>query len=147
MSLTLPTIAVESAKEAAHRLLELCMTDAPPLDRDAVRSHALDVIEALTPDEDHPTCPEGGAPDPETGAYCPTCLARQAPERIHPLFLDETLILPPGVPGPGLRAHFPVLAVCPECQQGKHGNCDTTAWDHITDTPTACSCTHPVVGA
>lgn len=30
--------------------------------------------------------------------------------------------------------------VCPECKQGKHGNCDGTAWSDWTDTPTYCRC-------
>lgn len=36
--------------------------------------------------------------------------------------------------------------VCPDCTAGKHPNCDGTAWDHVTDAPTACTCTdgdHP----
>lgn len=31
---------------------------------------------------------------------------------------------------------------CPECDQGKHGNCDGTAWDFAEDEPTICCCTH-----
>lgn len=31
-------------------------------------------------------------------------------------------------------------AICPECTQGKHGNCDGGAWDLDTDQPTACDC-------
>jgi hypothetical protein len=34
----------------------------------------------------------------------------------------------------------PPLPTCPECVQGKHGNCDGTAWDFETDKPTACKC-------
>ena len=29
---------------------------------------------------------------------------------------------------------------CPECEQGKHANCDTTAWDNLTDQPSVCGC-------
>lgn len=29
---------------------------------------------------------------------------------------------------------------CPECVQGKHGNCDGTAWDDERDCLTICSC-------
>lgn len=29
---------------------------------------------------------------------------------------------------------------CPECRQGKHGNCDGTAWDDATDAPAGCPC-------
>ena len=29
---------------------------------------------------------------------------------------------------------------CPECHVGKHGNCDTTAWDYTLDTPCPCPC-------
>lgn len=32
------------------------------------------------------------------------------------------------------------MSTCPECVAGKHRNCDTTAWDHDTDQPTACAC-------
>jgi hypothetical protein len=32
------------------------------------------------------------------------------------------------------------MSVCPECTQGKHGNCDGTAWDNETDAPTHCAC-------
>lgn len=28
----------------------------------------------------------------------------------------------------------------PECVQGKHPNCDGTAWDEATDQPTDCLC-------
>lgn len=30
--------------------------------------------------------------------------------------------------------------VCPECVQGKHSNCDGTAWDFELDQLTACGC-------
>lgn len=73
--------------------------------------------------------------------------------RRHPLFLDHDLIMPAGVPGgsslellhraAGCRCFVvPAGAVCPECEQGKCGNCDTTAWDLELDEPTACTCTH-----
>lgn len=29
---------------------------------------------------------------------------------------------------------------CPECQQGKHDNCDTTSWNVVTDEPQPCPC-------
>jgi hypothetical protein len=29
---------------------------------------------------------------------------------------------------------------CPECQQGKHGNCDGTSWDDLLDQPCPCPC-------
>lgn len=32
------------------------------------------------------------------------------------------------------------VAVCPECAAGKHGNCDGSAWDFLTDEPTSCPC-------
>lgn len=32
--------------------------------------------------------------------------------------------------------------VCPECRDGKHANCDGTAWDDHTDQPTHCACGH-----
>lgn len=35
------------------------------------------------------------------------------------------------------------LHFCPECSQGKHGNCDGTAWDNEADAPTACTCPDP----
>lgn len=35
---------------------------------------------------------------------------------------------------------FPPPEACPECVQGKHGNCDGTAWDDKADAPTACPC-------
>jgi hypothetical protein len=30
--------------------------------------------------------------------------------------------------------------VCPECETGKHRNCDGDAWCHQYDTPTSCAC-------
>lgn len=51
------------------------------------------------------------------------------------------------------RAHFcegacdpsrhpiaPVATACPECAQGKHGNCDGQAWDFTLDEMTPCQC-------
>ena len=29
---------------------------------------------------------------------------------------------------------------CPECAQGKHGNCDGRAWDLELDEPAICEC-------
>jgi hypothetical protein len=29
---------------------------------------------------------------------------------------------------------------CPECAQGKHANCDGTAWDDAADTIGTCEC-------
>jgi hypothetical protein len=29
---------------------------------------------------------------------------------------------------------------CPECEQGKHGNCDGTTWDDLLDQPAPCPC-------
>jgi hypothetical protein len=39
----------------------------------------------------------------------------------------------------------PQLWVCPECEQGKHGNCDGWAWDFDADEKTQCQCpvAHP----
>lgn len=37
--------------------------------------------------------------------------------------------------------------ICPECQQGKHQNCDGLAWDFIDDKLTNCDCdetAHPL---
>lgn len=34
------------------------------------------------------------------------------------------------------------LPCCPECRDGKHGNCDGTAWDNVRDRPTDCRCDH-----
>jgi hypothetical protein len=34
--------------------------------------------------------------------------------------------------------------VCPECQQGKHGNCDGTAWDEGRDEISLCRCEDPM---
>jgi hypothetical protein len=34
-------------------------------------------------------------------------------------------------------------AICPECAQGKHANCDGTAWDLTSDDYTICSCPAP----
>jgi hypothetical protein len=45
--------------------------------------------------------------------------------------------IPPVSPEPDTDEERPV---CPECQQGKHGNCDASAWSDITDTPTWCRC-------
>ncbi len=33
------------------------------------------------------------------------------------------------------------IILCPECKQGKHANCDGTAWDKEVDAPTKCGCT------
>lgn len=30
--------------------------------------------------------------------------------------------------------------VCPECRDGKHRNCEGTAWSDETDSPTSCAC-------
>lgn len=35
---------------------------------------------------------------------------------------------------------FPADPVCPECLQGKHGNCDGTALDEEHDEITLCAC-------
>lgn len=32
------------------------------------------------------------------------------------------------------------VRICPECAAGKHGNCDTTAWDDEADLPVPCPC-------
>lgn len=34
------------------------------------------------------------------------------------------------------------IPVCPECRNGKHPNCDGTAWDVDADAPTSCRCSH-----
>lgn len=31
-------------------------------------------------------------------------------------------------------------AICPECRDGKHDNCNGDAWDMAADQPAACSC-------
>jgi hypothetical protein len=31
-------------------------------------------------------------------------------------------------------------AICPECTQGKHDNCDGASWDDETDGPAVCPC-------
>lgn len=36
----------------------------------------------------------------------------------------------------------PEPAVCPECNQGKHVNCDGTAYDKLNDTTHRCPCRH-----
>lgn len=36
-----------------------------------------------------------------------------------------------------------MIAICPECRDGKHRNCDDTALDPITDIITDCRCEHP----
>lgn len=33
-----------------------------------------------------------------------------------------------------------MIPVCPECEQGKHSNCDGTAWDNEADAVVACGC-------
>jgi hypothetical protein len=30
--------------------------------------------------------------------------------------------------------------ICPECGQGKCGNCDGTTWDNVHDEPAPCPC-------
>jgi hypothetical protein len=32
--------------------------------------------------------------------------------------------------------------VCPECEAGKCGNCDGTAWDKVRDEEAVCTCQH-----
>lgn len=32
------------------------------------------------------------------------------------------------------------LTICPECAQGKHVNCDGTAWDNALDQEVPCAC-------
>lgn len=32
------------------------------------------------------------------------------------------------------------MAICPECRDGKHSNCDGSAWDHRQDSETVCIC-------
>lgn len=44
--------------------------------------------------------------------------------------------LPLEWPEPGLTAR----PICPECEQGKHGNCDGLTWDDIKDDYTYCTC-------
>jgi hypothetical protein len=95
-----PPIAVESARQNTLDLLEECtyarFAELGPRESvDLVRRYALNVMDALTPDE---------------------------PEAVE----EE-----------------PAPAVCRECAEGKHQNCDTTAWSDEADAPTACSCTHP----
>jgi hypothetical protein len=38
------------------------------------------------------------------------------------------------------EAFVPVGETCPECQQGKHSNCDSTGWKFDTDEPGVCGC-------
>ena len=38
------------------------------------------------------------------------------------------------------QAQRGTASICPECRNGKHFNCDSTAWDDATDAPTACAC-------
>jgi hypothetical protein len=97
-----PPIAVESARQNTLDLLEECtyarFAELGPRESvDLVRRYALNVMDALTPDE---------------------------PEAVE----DE-----------------PAPALCRECAEGKHQNCDTTAWSDEADAPTACSCVHPDV--
>lgn len=33
-----------------------------------------------------------------------------------------------------------VIAMSPDCEQGKHQACDEAAWDHDADEPTPCRC-------
>ena len=59
----------------------------------------------------------------------------------------------PRCAGTPRRPNEPVVAstgeapkwVCPECEQGKHGNCDGWAWDFDADDKTQCQCpeVHP----
>lgn len=39
-----------------------------------------------------------------------------------------------------------MIAACPECEQGKHDNCDGTSWDTDRDREAECPCSqsHPV---
>ena len=32
--------------------------------------------------------------------------------------------------------------ICPECETGKHGNCNGEAWDYAADMGTDCECKH-----
>jgi hypothetical protein len=54
-------------------------------------------------------------------------------------------------PGPGIGEPdiMPEDHMCPECQQGKHQNCDGLAWDFEIDKLTHCDCEegdHPLRG-
>lgn len=40
----------------------------------------------------------------------------------------------------------PTSWVCPECEQGKHRNCNGTAWDFDADELVPCGCTESVCG-
>ena len=65
------------------------------------------------------TCPRCGVtshhPKDEQESYCGNC---------HVFINDIPLPVEP----------------CPECWAGKHGNCDSTAWNNTTDMPCACPC-------
>lgn len=37
-----------------------------------------------------------------------------------------------------------VAAICPECRNGKHQNCDGQAWDEEADELTVCECGYGV---
>lgn len=39
-----------------------------------------------------------------------------------------------------VEATFGPWIACPECDQGKHGNCDGTAWDVEADDRIECPC-------
>lgn len=140
--MTIPPIAVESAKEALHRLLELCMTDAPPLDKGEVRRHVLDGLEALT-DED----------DPEDDRDLPIReVARRVFTTTHPVVRDaltgaqslQLLHERAGCRCVSTPVTPPV--VCRECREGKCPNCDGEGWDDALDAPAPCTCDHPKWG-
>ena len=58
---------------------------------------------------------------------------------VHPTPVD----MPPGIPSILERLALDdgcPFHVCPECQAGKHRNCDGGAWCFAIDVPTKCAC-------
>jgi hypothetical protein len=46
-------------------------------------------------------------------------------------------------PPPEPASDATAVAICPECQQGKHQNCEGQAWDDAADAPGPCACADP----
>lgn len=65
-------------------------------------------------------------------------LASERDDLIAAGVASETLIVPLH-PGGEDFIHLRG-SICPECRNGKHQNCDGTAWDDVADEATACDC-------
>jgi hypothetical protein len=116
-------------RTATHGTCTLCgrlmlqMTD-PDQTRHAVADDAGPI----------PMCPPIST-EPGIREYTPSGAAQFTRSPVQPAQpVDQ-----PNPPPP--TTYDPLPAICPECVQGKHRNCDGQAWDPVADEPTTCGCT------